>query len=835
MNKANTAAHRLHSPSRLAGGGGGGAELSRARSSSRSSAMMIAAILLISCGILYHAYLPVQAAADSDRTLWNATITAGQSLGNSIVAGWEPLITGSIEHHAPTQDNTFVLDSATYTINAIFYAEETDPTTTDFYVDRLIPQSKRDSLYITMDDARCVFSEATEWPGNSNFYAWDTTLLAKPFSVGANTDVTLLYNQNYLSLNGASLVVVEKDAQYEDAGASAPDGATITDNSTNINTATPGTYTIQYTATKGCGVLDTAVRTIVVEERDTDPSFESAALDTNTGVMNVTFSKTINVSAVQLARLYVSDANEENTVSLSGAAFDSAGPNSNVLSLTLNQNQLNLIISMTEPQLDIEAGAVKDHFGNAIGDAPDGQILVFRTSADTVLWNATITAGQSLGNSIVAGWEPQIAGDIEHHAPTQDNTFALDSATYTINAIFYAEETDPTTTDFYIDRLIPQSKRDSLYITMDDARCVFSEATEWPGNSNFYAWDTTLLAKPFSVGANTDVTLLYNQNYLSLNGASLVVVEKDAQYEDAGASAPDGATITDNSTNINTATPGTYTIQYTATKGCGVLDTAVRTIVVEERDTDPSFESAALDTNTGVMNVTFSKTINVSAVQLARLYVSDANEENTVSLSGAAFDSAGPNSNVLSLTLNQNQLNLIISMTEPQLDIEAGAVKDHFGNAIGDAPDGQILVFRTSADTVLWNATITAGQSLGNSIVAGWEPQIAGDIEHHAPTQDNTFALDSATYTINAIFYAEETDPTTTDFYIDRLIPQSKRDSLYITMDDARCVFSEATEWPGNSNFLRLGYDASRQAVFCRSQYRRNSAVQPKLSVSEWS
>jgi len=108
----------------------------------------------------------------------------------------------------------------------------------------------------------------------------------------------------------------------------------------------------------------------------TGPAFESAALDENTGAMTITFDETIDVSETDLSKLYVSESGQTDEVSLTGAAFDSNAANSDTISLTLNSTQLDMIIPMDTPELDIAAGAVADPATNAIGDSPDNPIAV---------------------------------------------------------------------------------------------------------------------------------------------------------------------------------------------------------------------------------------------------------------------------------------------------------------------------------------------------------------------------------------------------------------------------------------------------------------------------
>ena len=67
--------------------------------------------------------------------------------------------------------------------------------------------------------------------------------------------------------------------------------------------------------------IDDSPDNLITLAEDDKPAFVSATLDGDTGAMTITFSKTVDVSATNLSLLYVSDINQENTVSLDGALW----------------------------------------------------------------------------------------------------------------------------------------------------------------------------------------------------------------------------------------------------------------------------------------------------------------------------------------------------------------------------------------------------------------------------------------------------------------------------------------------------------------------------------
>ena len=747
---------------------------------------------------MYHAYLPVEATAGADATLWNATITAEYDDADTQSIGWNSGHIGSVGYNAPTMDGTFILNGTTYTVRGLYEQVAKAPASVDLRISSYIPESERGSVYVAVGDARCSIAAAQATRGNTgSFYKWNQTVFpSPPFSNGANITAAILYNSNYLTLNGNSTVTVQKGDAYADAGAATPDGATIANN-TDLDTLVPGNYTIQYTASKGCGVLDTAARTIVVEaDKTAKPEFAYATLDQDTGEMTIAFDVTINVNATDLTKMYVSDAEQSNEVSLNGADFNSTAPASDTLSMTLTPNQLSQITAMDTPQLDIEAGAVALASGNTIDDAPDNHILIFRAGFDTVLWNATISSKTGSGGERV-GWTLGSLGSIAYNPPTANNMFVLNETAYAVSGFFMNQF---VYVELILNAGIPESERSSLYAVLDDKRCSFSTVVDAAaaGGKKAHRWDANVLGFPFANNRDTDAAIIHNPDYLTLNGNSTVTVQQGDAYADEGATTPDGATIADNANIVDTSVPGNYTIQYTASKGCGVLDTAVRTIVVEANGTaKPEFAHAVLDRDTGKLTIIFDKIINVAAADLTKMHVSDAGQSNEVPLDGADFNSTAPDSDTLSMTLTPNQLSQITAMETPQLDIEAGAVALASGNAIDDAPDNHILIFRAGSDTVLWNATITAGSETTDG-ATGWSiatyPSL-GSIAHHSPTTNNMFVANGTAYALRGMFYVGGSD---TYIQVDNHIEESDRNSLHITFENKRCSFSTRTPaWAG--------------------------------------
>ena len=359
------------------------------------------------------------------------------------------------------------------------------------------------------------------------------------------------------------------------------------------------THTVTITVDDGRGGADSETFDITVVSRLDKPEFASAALDEETGIMTITFDEAVNVTAADLSKMYVSDAGETNEVALAGAAFDDAAPDSDTISMTLSQAQLNLIIPMTEPQLDIAAGAVSDLNGNTIDAAADNPIAV---AADAV--------------------RPAFA----------QASFDDDSGI--------------------------------LKITFDEAIDV-SEADL----SRIYASDAGGTDEVPLAGAAFDGTAPDSDTIsMTLTSAQLDnVIQMGAPQLDIAAGA-----VSDISGNAIEAAP----------------DNPIDAV----DNTKPRFVSAAFDEDTGIMTITFHETIDVSETRLRNLHVSDAEGTRETALNGASLDRSAADSDTISLKLTAAQLAAVIPMGMPQLGIEDGAVRDPAGNVADTASNLHIAV-----------------------------------------------------------------------------------------------------------------------------------------------
>ena len=217
-----------------------------------------------------------------------------------------------------------------------------------------------------------MFSGATSF--NRNLGPWFITL-----------EDTLVENREVLVTDISSQVGFDTDIDgYDITGADAGD-FTISGGQLLLNSASEysskSRYYITITANTtnvrslGLNVEPSVSASIrVTSAAGEDPTFDSAAYDTGTGILSVTFSEPMSDTA-DLAKLHVRESGQTSgDVTLTGAASQSVSDYS--LAVTLSESQQSTVNAMSTPQLDIDADAVSDAAGNGIAAVADRPITI---------------------------------------------------------------------------------------------------------------------------------------------------------------------------------------------------------------------------------------------------------------------------------------------------------------------------------------------------------------------------------------------------------------------------------------------------------------------------
>ena len=436
--------------------------------------------------------------------------------------------------------------------------------------------------------------------------------------------------------------------------------------------------------------IDASADNAITVEDTTKPTFVSATYSTGSGSLVITFSET--VSAVDYAKLHVRGQGaaaggialgDVTTKSLSGAA----------ITATLDQAQRTAFAGLTTPQLDIDAGAVSDANGNGIDTSPDNAITVGDTVPPTVQSarataanTIVVTFSENVGAGAVngAGWSLSGA-DAENLAVTSNTDPGGSSDALTLTLSGSLQDTAP---DLILTYAVPASG--GIADTANPANPL--------GNLTVEVGDgITPVVESARATSPTGITLEMSEDVTDDSAApgdfTVTGVASSPTVQSVAAS---GGTVTLGLTAAMTNSDSPA-LAYAQSSGF-ILDASSnplagfsgRTVDTSTDITPPTVKSATLDSETGVLVITFSETVDTSSVEPARLFINGSGWAGRVQLTGAVVTTAS-DSAAVSINLTGQQLG---SVSEPapslSLDVGAGAVSDTAGNPIAESP-GNLL------------------------------------------------------------------------------------------------------------------------------------------------
>ncbi len=367
------------------------------------------------------------------------------------------------------------------------------------------------------------------------------------------------------------------------------------------------------------------------------PAFALAELDKNAGEMTIAFSETIDISDTDLNKLHVGDGQASN-VTLQGAVFNYSAADSDAIFVTLSQEQLDLVIPISAPQLDIGAGAVSDLAGNVIDAAPGNPVTVTRepnippaapdTQANTAedapviiipaIFDADGTPEISAIGSPANGTAVFNSTAITY-TPAQDFsgtdsfgytvTDGQDTAQGAINITVTQNNNDPV-----LGTIGNQTAQPGVQLTIipavtdadltDEHSYSIARGT-LPASAVFASSDGTLVWTPAQddIGSTHTVTITVHDGrggsdsvafnitvadqdltppVITVTGDDPLLHERGEPYEDPGAVADDDSPVFADLSQLNVNVPGDYIVTYTATDSNNNTGTASRTVRVQD-------------------------------------------------------------------------------------------------------------------------------------------------------------------------------------------------------------------------------------------------------------
>jgi hypothetical protein len=373
---------------------------------------------------------------------------------------------------------------------------------------------------------------------------------------------------------GTTDYTVERGTTYVDPGATADTGETVTVDTSQLNMAVTGTYTVTYSATDADGNTGTASRTVIVE-------------DTTAPVITLTNGDigTTNYTV------------ERGTTYVDPGAIADGGE-----TVTVNTSQLNMAVSGTY----IVTYSATDVYGNT-GTA-DRIVIVEDTTAPVITLSGanpytverasnyvdpgaiadggeTVTVNTSQLNMAVSGTYivTYSATDVDGNTGTADRIVIVEDTTAPVITL---DDGDIGTTNYTVERgttyvdpgatadageTVSDNRSSNLNMAVSGTYIVTYSATDVDGNTG--TADRTVIVED-----TTAPVITLDDGDI---GTTDYTVERGTTYVDPGATADTGETVSNNaSSNLNMAVSGTYIVTYSATDVDGNTGTADRTVIV---------------------------------------------------------------------------------------------------------------------------------------------------------------------------------------------------------------------------------------------------------------
>jgi hypothetical protein len=378
-----------------------------------------------------------------------------------------------------------------------------------------------------------------------------------------------------ISINGANPLSVSCGTPFTDPGASADDGCAgqvPVSASGTVDTSTPGTYTITYTATDPSNHTANATRTVNVGSGDATPTITLNGADHMTIECGSTFTDPGASASVACGGAV--------PVQVSGTV-NTHTPGNYTLTYTADNNGHTAQATRTVTVADTAAPTITLNGANPM----------------TVECHSTFTDPGATANDGCAGSFPATAsGTVDTHTPgTYTLTYtasdpsgnAATSITRTVNVVdttapvITVNGANPATVECHSTFTDPGA-------TANDA-CAGSVSVTVSGSVDANTPGTYTLTYTATDGANpATATRTVNvvdttAPIVTLNGASTVTVECHTSFNDPGATAADAcdssvAVTTSGTVDVNHA--GSYTVTYSATDASHNTGTATRTVNV---------------------------------------------------------------------------------------------------------------------------------------------------------------------------------------------------------------------------------------------------------------
>ena len=263
------------------------------------------------------------------------------------------------------------------------------------------------------------------------------------------------------------------------------------DGANGITTFKSGTDT--YVAVVAFGDDGVQIIRIGTGESDTpSPTFNSSELDGTTGVLTITFSRTIDVTPatnVVPTKIHVRESGNYTGggITLSAGELDTAADGA-AISFNLTASHLATVAGLTTPELTIQPGAVRDTSGNTIEGTFDISTATFVEPPFDVLSQEDSPTGMALSNDGAKMFVVGSDGD-------EINEYALSTAFDLSTATFVAPPFNITSQETFPTGMAFSNDGDKMFVVGSDG----DEINEYALSTAFDLSTATFVAPPFNI------------------------------------------------------------------------------------------------------------------------------------------------------------------------------------------------------------------------------------------------------------------------------------------------------------------------------------------------
>ena len=452
-------------------------------------------------------------------------------------------------------------------------------------------------------------------------------------------------------------------------------------------------------------------------------------LNLGTGILSFDFSEQVNVPATILSGITITDG--KNEVKLNGASLPTA--DSNTLAITLTELQRAAIILLnqgtnTSLQITVNATAIRDNNGNYFAGITNAELDITSDSIAPILDDLTPHLNL-LAGTLYFNFDEKIdisavvLSEITITDNKGENGVALTGATLpdSDNNVFTVTLTPVQDLLIQSLQIGTESSPVQMNVTSTAIRDIsgnhFAGLVNAPLTITFDLLPPRLEDTTPDIDLGTGATLSFNfYNHVDvsetiLSGITIINSIGENNVSLAGATLPDadsdiltiGVTETQRQPIIELYLVDTDALSINVTP-IAIRDpsanffsglTAVDLTVTPDTDA-PILDDTAprLNLETGTLHFNFNEAINVSAIILSGITITDANGENEVSLAGATLPSSNTDAFTITLTDMQNtDINELYTLESPvQINVSATAIQDTSGNHFVGLVNGALAI-----------------------------------------------------------------------------------------------------------------------------------------------